>query len=297
MFVSMSAAKHYAALLLLPVTFLFTSSSASASCDQYAPQVLHAMSQPYQYDIVSAARSNGVNPNLLKAVITAESCFRPSAVSNKGAGGLMQLMPATARRFGVYDRFDTSANIEGGARYLHFLLARYGGSIPHAVAAYNAGEGRVDVYGTAVPIEETQTYTRRVLNAYQKLSGGYNAAAANRARVTYAVAHRVSNNAGSNGACRVNSRSMYTVHNGDTVQSIARRYGMDAKRFVRLNGIGQPYFVEPGQHVRVERCLSEGEGQSQGVTRSFFTQQPRMTVRQAPVAAKKANTSNWGFEF
>jgi len=168
--VSMSAARRFAASLF--VLLISVGSSAYAACDQYDPAVLNTLANRYQYEITSASRSNGVNPNLIKAVITAESCFRQQAVSHKGAGGLMQLMPATARRFGVSNRFDSTENIHGGARYLKFLLNRYGGSIPHAVAAYNAGEGRVDVYGTAVPFVETQNYTRRVLNAYGKLSGG-----------------------------------------------------------------------------------------------------------------------------
>lgn len=182
MLVSMSAARRFAASLLL--ILISVGSSAYAACDQYGPAVLNTLANQYQYEIISASRSNGVNPNLIKAVITAESCFRQQAVSNKGAGGLMQLMPATARRFGVSNRFDSTENIHGGARYLKFLLNRYGGSIPHAVAAYNAGEGRVDVYGTAVPFVETQNYTRRVLNAYGKLSGG------GRGRVQQASYHR-----------------------------------------------------------------------------------------------------------
>jgi soluble lytic murein transglycosylase-like protein len=177
---SMSAARFFVASLALLLASV--SSPVFAACDQYAPAVLNTLANQYYYEIASASRSNGVNPNLIKAVITAESCFRQQAVSNKGAGGLMQLMPATARRFGVSNRFDTTENIHGGARYLKFLLNRYGGSIPHAVAAYNAGEGRVDVYGTGVPFRETQDYTRRVLNAYGKLSGGQGRAGVQQAK-------------------------------------------------------------------------------------------------------------------
>lgn len=142
----------------------------AASCDQLHPNVIRQQAAIYQPIINAAAQRNRVHPALVTAVITAESCFRNGAVSHKGAGGLMQLIPATARRFGVYDRFDPVENIEGGTRYLRWLLDRYNNSIPHAVAAYNAGEGRVDAFGVHVPIQETAVYTRRVLNAYQKLT-------------------------------------------------------------------------------------------------------------------------------
>lgn len=151
---------------LLSISF----SSFAASCDQQHVNVLHQKAYIYNDAITAAAMRYRVNPALIKAVITAESCFKNQASSNKGAGGLMQLMPATARRFGVDDRFDPNQNIDGGTRYLRWLLNRYGGSLPHAIAAYNAGEGRVDYYGAAVPIQETAVYTRRVLNAYSKLA-------------------------------------------------------------------------------------------------------------------------------
>lgn len=144
--------------------------SFAGSCDQQQVSVLHQKAYVYNEAITNSAIKYRVNPALIKAVITAESCFRNEAKSNKGAGGLMQLIPATAKRFGVNDRFDPAENIDGGTRYLRWLLNRYGGSLPHAIAAYNAGEGRVDRYGANVPIQETAVYTRRVLNAYGKLA-------------------------------------------------------------------------------------------------------------------------------
>lgn len=174
MLVRMSAANVFVVSAAVSLISLFGSSSAYAACDQYSPQRITCTVTPVSIQKFTTPRViQRINPNLIKAVITAESCFREGARSNKGAGGLMQLMPGTARRFGVTNRFDSVENIEGGARYLRWLLNRYGGSVTHAVAAYNAGEGRVDVYGTAVPFQETQTYTRRVLNAYNKLSGNY----------------------------------------------------------------------------------------------------------------------------
>jgi len=119
--------------------------------------------------IEAAANKYNVDPALLHAVIQAESGYNPGAVSNKGAAGLMQLMPATASRFGVRDRFDPQDNIEGGARYLSELLDMFPSNVKLAVAAYNSGENTVKRYGNQVPpISETQTYVERVLNNYYR---------------------------------------------------------------------------------------------------------------------------------
>jgi soluble lytic murein transglycosylase-like protein len=96
------------------------------------------------------------------SVIRAESNYNPRAVSPKGALGLMQLIPSTARRFGVSDVFDPKQNVEGGVRYLKFLLGYYQNDYPKAIAAYNAGEGAVDKYHGIPPFEETQNYVYRV---------------------------------------------------------------------------------------------------------------------------------------
>lgn len=120
----------------------------------------------YTQDITQIAAQYSLDPALMHAVISAESAYNPSAVSNKGAMGLMQLMPATARRFGVQDPFDPIANMHGGARYLRWLIDRFNNTYL-AVAAYNAGEGAVERYGNSIPpYEETQTYVTRVLNYY-----------------------------------------------------------------------------------------------------------------------------------
>lgn len=120
-----------------------------------------------------AAARNGVDPRLLLAVMRQESSFNARAVSNKGARGLMQLMPATARRFGVQDIFDPAQNIEGGAQYLRFLLDTFGGDVELALAGYNAGENAVARYGNRVPpYRETQDYVRRISAHYQRLTNG-----------------------------------------------------------------------------------------------------------------------------
>lgn len=163
--------KQFAAQFAVCFALLSASGTGLAgSCDQQHVDVLRQKAKRYNAAITDSAIRYRINPALITAIITAESCFRDDAKSHKGAGGLMQLIPSTAKRFGINDRFDPTENIEGGTRYLRWLLDRYNGSIPHAVAAYNAGEGRVDLYGVNVPIAETAIYTQRVLNAYSKLA-------------------------------------------------------------------------------------------------------------------------------
>ncbi len=116
-----------------------------------------------------AARSHGVEPALVQAVITAESGFNPNALSRKGASGLMQLMPDTARRYGVQNIFDPVENIHGGVRYLRDLLAMFNGDMRLALAGYNAGENAVIRAGNRVPpYAETQNYVPKVIDLYHR---------------------------------------------------------------------------------------------------------------------------------
>lgn len=116
----------------------------------------------YQAEIAAAAREFGVEEAIVRAIIHAESAFNPSALSHAGAQGLMQLMPATARRFGVADSYDAGQNIRGGVQYLAWLLKRFNGDLTLAAAGYNAGEGAVDRYKGVPPYSETQRYVQRV---------------------------------------------------------------------------------------------------------------------------------------
>ncbi|HEX8843430.1 MAG TPA: lytic transglycosylase domain-containing protein [Pyrinomonadaceae bacterium] len=129
--------------------------------------------------IVESGVRNGVDPVLLYAQMHTESSFKRGAISPKGARGLMQLMPFTAVRFGVKNIFDPKQNIEGGARYMRFLLDAFDGDVALALAGYNAGEGAVMKYGRRIPpYRETQEYVRRISQRYAKLRDGEMARAA-----------------------------------------------------------------------------------------------------------------------
>ena len=120
--------------------------------------------------IVESGRRNSVDPLLLYSIMHQESSFKARAMSYKGARGLMQLMPFTASRFGVTNIWDPKQNIEGGARYMRFLLDLFSGDVRLALAGYNAGEGAVMKYGYKVPpYSETREYVRRIGNRYSMI--------------------------------------------------------------------------------------------------------------------------------
>lgn len=125
----------------------------------------------YNETILAAGRKWDVDAALISAIIKVESDYNPKIVSHKGARGLMQLMPATARRFGVTNSFDPVANIYGGTRYLRWLLDHFDGNIDHVVAAYNAGEGNVAKYNGIPPFRETVNYVRKVSTHFRQAAG------------------------------------------------------------------------------------------------------------------------------
>lgn len=121
----------------------------------------------FEQAILRHSKQHRLHPALLRAVIKAESDFDPSAISKAGAVGLMQLMPDTAVKLDVRDPYDPDENIGGGARHLRYLLDRFHGDLALALAAYNAGEHRVDQYRTLPPIDETRHYVTKVLRFYR----------------------------------------------------------------------------------------------------------------------------------
>ncbi|WP_201504144.1 lytic transglycosylase domain-containing protein [Psychrobacter aestuarii] len=123
----------------------------------------------YDSYIRASAARHGVDPALMKAMMHTESAFNPNARSPVGAQGLMQLMPATARRFSVSNPWNPAENIEGSAKYIAWLMRRFNGNVEHAVAGYNAGEGNVDKYGGIPPFKETRNYVKNVMSRYHTL--------------------------------------------------------------------------------------------------------------------------------
>src|SRR3977135_3730535 len=141
----------------------------TASGERYDSMLLARAAQ-YDSIIENAVLSSAVEPNLLRAVIVVESGFNSRAVSKRGAIGLMQLMPATATRFGVSNPYDPRENVHAGAQYLKFLIDRFGQDVRLALAAYNAGEGAVNRNGGQIPpFAETMAYVPRVLKIYRML--------------------------------------------------------------------------------------------------------------------------------
>jgi soluble lytic murein transglycosylase-like protein len=127
----------------------------------------------FHREIETAAQGTGLDPALILSVVMEESGGDPAARSAKGALGLMQLMPDTARELGVEDRTDAAQNLQGGARYLADMLKKFAGRLDVALAAYNAGPGTVDRLGGKIPdFPETRRYVRRVLERYEQLGGG-----------------------------------------------------------------------------------------------------------------------------
>jgi soluble lytic murein transglycosylase-like protein len=137
--------------------------TASQGADMTQPQII-------EQKVRKAAEKYNLPPELINAVIRAESNFEVQAVSSAGAKGLMQLMPATAKELGVKNPFDIEQNIDGGAKYLRKMLDRFGGSLRKALAAYNAGPGTVIKYGGRVPYPETRQYVQRVLRFSKQLA-------------------------------------------------------------------------------------------------------------------------------
>lgn len=135
---------------------------------------LNLRAAPYQEAIAANAKRYGVDQSLIKAVIAVESCFRIKARSHANAQGLMQLIPATAERFGVTNPYSIKQNIRGGTKYLSWLNKRFRGNLSKTLAGYNAGEGAVDKYKGIPPYRETQFYVKHVTMLYKRLGGKAN---------------------------------------------------------------------------------------------------------------------------
>jgi soluble lytic murein transglycosylase-like protein len=146
----------------------------STEAQSESSQAENAATSPAKIDsIIDRVSSHyRVDPKLVHAMIRVESNYDPSAVSSKGAMGLMQLIPATAQRFGVQNPFDPGQNVQGGVSYLKYLLHLFGGNLPLSLAAYNAGEERVIQSGGIPNIPETEHYVRAITHLYRSKNAG-----------------------------------------------------------------------------------------------------------------------------
>jgi soluble lytic murein transglycosylase-like protein len=147
-----------------------TTGGNSAADARRALNRLASVPQTLDKIVVQTSEKHRVDPALVRAVITAESNWNTGALSHKGAQGLMQLIPSTARLMGVANPFDPEQNVEGGVRYLRMLLERYNGDVTKSLAAYNAGPAAVDRFGGVPNYRETRDYVRKVTSTYYATS-------------------------------------------------------------------------------------------------------------------------------
>ena len=162
--------KHLRTILAVLLVLLSTSLWADDSASSLDTNDLRDTRAGYLSLIEEWAPKYDLNVHLVEAIIMVESNYDRYAVSSKGCEGLMQLHPDTARRFGVTDSFDPEENIQGGIRYLNFLMGYFQGNLEHVLAAYNAGENAVVRYSGVPPYSETQKYVRKVTSAYHALN-------------------------------------------------------------------------------------------------------------------------------
>jgi soluble lytic murein transglycosylase-like protein len=155
-------------------TLDFPCYASDPACRQVDWEHVPLDTRTYAAEIGRAAADNDVDASLIRAIIHAESAYRPDAVSPRGARGLMQLMPATEAELGVADVFNPASNIFGGANYLAQMLDEFEGDVDLATAAYNAGPGAVHKYGGVPPYPQTREYVRRIQILYRRyrLAGG-----------------------------------------------------------------------------------------------------------------------------
>lgn len=242
------------------VAFSYSATASAAGCQVLSKKTLERKAKLYKKTIRSASSKYGVNEDLIKAVITVESCFRRKARGLAGEKGLMQLMPATARRFNVKRGYNSWENVHGGTKYLSYLFKRYRGDARRAVAAYNAGEGNVKP-GRRI---RNIGYVNKVMRAYNKLSSGKNRKIFN-SRKAYklkktALKKRTSSKktrktlkkrAVSNNRKATNNRTTFHVKKGYTVYEVMRQTGVPVKKIISLNGLKAPFHINAGQYIRI----------------------------------------------
>jgi len=280
------SASTYRKVMALSTGSTRRSSRRYRPCYKDNYQELQNRSRRYQNSITEASRQYGVNENLIKSVITAESCFKVRARSHKGARGLMQLMPATARRFGVRNSYNSHQNIGAGTKYLRWLLDRFNGNVHFALAGYNAGEGKVDRYGGIPPYKETREYVRRVMGVFKTLHGKMSTSAygssykAPKSRAHYqkvwynkqkakqqrkpmnqrrcveaAPAHlRNITYVKRSGRGGTTWRRYYKLNQSENLASITQKTGVHINTLKRMNRLPSYTALQPGRHLVVWEC-------------------------------------------
>lgn len=266
----------YTASFVLATAFVFTQtfqSAEAAGCQVLSKETLEKKADPYDQSIRSAAQKYGVKENLVKAVITVESCFKKRARGSSGEKGLMQLMPATARRFNLKSGYSPWHNIHAGTKYLSYLLQRYDGDLSRTVAAYNAGEGNIRPGGKI----RNHYYVSKVLSAYGKFAGGESVP---RVLKTKATNESLADNSSSKSVRKINLNlanaepaanvlpwkektkhrsadaskvrtQAFKVKQGHTVYEVMRQTGVPVKQLISLNKLSMPYHLHAGQKLRL----------------------------------------------
>lgn len=279
-------------ILCLLMLFSFSSSSYAAAgnkktikvCNGGNLKTLERKLTRYRKIMTKYSQKYDVSEALIKAVITAESCFNERALSPKGAQGLMQLMPGTARRFGISNSYDPDANIRGGTRYLKYLLNYYDEYMIDAIAAYNAGEGAVDKYKGVPPYNETIQYVAKVDSLYKLYTQGVKVSSVfAEGKVRYSVFKpqpmpqskfspyigRKRNISRGNCANRTGTRlrkstylqrgkgvwqRVYTAKKGDTLMRVMQKTGVHKNKIKQMNHLQSRSRLNAGQRLLLWEC-------------------------------------------
>jgi LysM repeat protein len=226
--------KDFQLLTLFMLTVFFSSVSfakgRAVTCDEYySGKSLERKASRFKKAINHAAKKHGVNRDFIKAVIAVETCFRPNARGSLGEKGLMQLMPATARKMGVKNGYNSWQNVDGGTRYLKYLLRRFNGNKRYAAAAYNGGPGAVSrTKGPRFP--QVRKYSRHVMRAYHKMNGVKDFS--------------------SKKSQRNKKIKTYRVRKGQTLSTVARITNISVKRLKAINKLSSSH-LKVGQRLRL----------------------------------------------
>jgi LysM repeat protein len=263
----------YTASFMLATAFVFTQSFQSveaAGCQVLSKETLEKKADPFDQAIQTASEKYGVKENLVKAVITVESCFKKRARGGAGEKGLMQLMPATAKRFNLRNGYNATQNIHAGTRYLGYLLQRYDGDLSRTVAAYNAGEGNIRPGGKI----RNRYYVDKVMSAYSRFSGSASVPKILQAQAKKEVAASVSSSKKANSNSQVAKAeanvlpwkdkvkgriadsskvrtAAFTVKQGHTIYEVMRQTGVPVKQLISMNKLSMPYHLNAGQKLRL----------------------------------------------